>query len=40
MWIIVNMDGKGGSVTLPEAGTDLLTHRPLGKGGEAGGRTA
>ncbi|WP_276736601.1 beta-galactosidase [Bacillus sp. (in: firmicutes)] len=27
VWIIVNMDGKGGSVTLPEAGTDLLTNR-------------
>lgn len=27
VWIVVNMDGKGGSVTLPEAGTDLLTHR-------------
>lgn len=27
VWIIVNMDGKGGSVTLPEAGMDLLTNR-------------
>ncbi|WP_406589754.1 beta-galactosidase [Bacillus atrophaeus] len=25
IWVIVNMDGKGGSVTLPEAGTDMLS---------------
>ncbi len=33
VWIIVNMDGKGGSVTLPEAGLDLLAEEmiPAGK---------
>lgn len=32
VWVIVNMDGKGGSVTLPEEGTDLLANRSVGAG--------
>ncbi|HBQ63442.1 MAG TPA: beta-galactosidase [Clostridiales bacterium] len=32
IWIIVNMDGKGGTVTLPKAGTDLLCQEPVPQG--------
>lgn len=32
IWVIVNMDGKGGSVTLPQGGLDLLTGDKLPSG--------
>lgn len=32
LWIIVNMDGKGGSVTLPGSGWDVLERTPVGPG--------
>ncbi|WP_100404231.1 beta-galactosidase [Bacillus solitudinis] len=31
-WVIVNMDGKGGSVTLPKDGVDVLKDEAVGKG--------
>jgi beta-galactosidase len=32
LWIVVNMDGKGGKVTLPEPATDAITSAPLTAG--------
>ncbi|MBD8068692.1 beta-galactosidase [Bacillus sp. PS06] len=32
VWVMINMDGKGGSVTLPTTGTDALTGANLSKG--------
>ncbi|MFE5322133.1 beta-galactosidase [Paenibacillus sp. NPDC056579] len=32
LWVIVNMDGIGGSVTLPQEGTDVLTQASLAAG--------
>ena len=32
IWIIINMDGRGGSVILPEEGRDLITGEKVGKG--------
>ncbi|MFA9558277.1 beta-galactosidase [Evansella sp. AB-rgal1] len=32
LWVIVNMDGKGGSVTLPTNGLDVLTKTELNEG--------
>lgn len=32
VWFIINMDGNGGSVTLPQAGIDLLTNRKVEPG--------
>ncbi|MDQ0112727.1 beta-galactosidase [Paenibacillus harenae] len=32
LWVIVNMDGAGGSVTLPQEGTDALTQARLAAG--------
>lgn len=32
VWVIINMDGFGGSVTLPEKGTDLLQGSPIEAG--------
>ena len=33
VWVVINMDGKGGSVTIPQAGTDMITGEsvPVGK---------
>jgi beta-galactosidase len=31
-WVIVNLDGKGGSVTLPKDGMDLLTLNKVPQG--------
>ncbi|MCA0757223.1 Beta-galactosidase C-terminal domain [Paenibacillus sp. N4] len=32
VWVVVNMDGKGGSVTLPLAGFDALTQERFAPG--------
>lgn len=32
VWIVVNMDGAGGSVTLPKEAADLLTNQRIGPG--------
>ncbi|CAG7623599.1 Beta-galactosidase YesZ [Paenibacillus solanacearum] len=32
LWVIVNMDGTGGSVTLPQEGLDVLSHGPVAPG--------
>jgi beta-galactosidase len=32
VWFIINMDGNGGSVTIPRNGIDLLTKNPVPQG--------
>lgn len=32
LWIIVNMDGSGGTVTLPSHGIDVVTNEPVARG--------
>ncbi|MCI3923985.1 beta-galactosidase [Paenibacillus sp. TRM 82003] len=32
LWVIVNMDGKGGAVTVMREGVDLLTNEPVERG--------
>jgi len=38
LWIIVNMDGAGGSVTLPTSGVDVVTNEEVAQGKLAVGR--
>jgi beta-galactosidase len=40
IWIIVNMDGAGGTVTLPSKGVDIATDEPVDAGKLAVGRYA
>lgn len=32
LWIIINMDGKGGSIYIPEDGVDMITEKTILKG--------
>jgi beta-galactosidase len=38
LWIIVNMDGAGGRVTLPSGGVDVVTNEPVEPGPLSVGR--
>jgi len=38
LWVIVNMDGQGGTVTLPEDGIDAITQQPVPQGALAVGK--